>query len=56
MKKSAQEIVRRTRGRDTGNALGNVITGTCGNNTLDGGAGGWSEAANDAVFEMRRVG
>ena len=54
MKKSTQEIVRRTRGRDTanidgaGNALDNVITGNSGNNilaglegndTLDGGAG-----------------
>jgi len=49
----------------TGNALDNVIVGNTGNNvlsglegndTLDGGAGAWVEAANDVVFDDRRVG
>jgi hypothetical protein len=30
--------------------------GGAGNDTLDGGAGAWGEAANDAMFKMRRVG
>lgn len=49
MKKSPQEIVRRTRGRDSG----------VGDDTLIGGngwlLGAWIEAANDAWFEERRA-
>lgn len=39
MKKSPQKIVRRTRGRDTGNALSNYLTGGRGNDVVNSGTG-----------------
>jgi len=39
----------------TGNAAANTLTGLEGDDTLDGG-GAWVEAANDAVFEVRKAG
>ena len=46
----------------TGNAGDNTLSGLAGNDTLagddtlDGGKGAWVEAANDVVFEVRRMG
>ncbi|MDO8465397.1 MAG: hypothetical protein Q7S46_09140 [Gallionella sp.] len=56
MKKSAQKIVRRTRGRDT--SATDRIAGLAGNDTLIGGAGNetclYREAANDTRYENER--
>lgn len=66
MKKSAQEIVRRMRGRDIGGSGDDVVFAGLGNDVVLGGDGHdalfgegyalFGEAANDAVFEARRVG
>ena len=61
MKKFLYKMMQRTRGRDTGNDL---VSGNEGNDAVYGGAGddllmgfiGKRRAANDGMFEMRRMG